>query len=125
MFILFVNDVKDIINTNDLSEDDLNLLSVYILLFADDIALFTTNANSLQSLINNISMYSLKRGLKINVSKTKICIFEKKKSQCNFVWSINGDNVEIVDSFCYLGVKFYYTGNMNDATRYKIQETLF
>ena len=62
-------------------------------------------------------MYSLKWGLKINVNKTKICIFEKKKSRCNFVFSINNVNIDIVDSFCYLGVSFHYNGNMNNAVK--------
>ena len=62
-------------------------------------------------------MYSLNWGLKINVSKTKVCIFEKRKSRCNYVWYINGSELDIVDSFCYLGVKFYYTGNMIYAVK--------
>ena len=79
------------------------------------ILLFTTNPDTLQSLLDELYVYSLKWGLKINVSKTKICIFEKRKSRHNFVWSINDENIEIVDSFCYLGVKFWYTGNFTKA----------
>lgn len=117
LFILFVNDVKNVININDLADSDLNLLSAYMLLFADDIVIFTINEESLQALLNNIYVYSLNWGLKINVYKTKICIFEKRKSRCNFIWSINGSNIEVVDSFCYLGIRFYYTGNMNFSVK--------
>ena len=117
LFILFVNDVKNIIDFNDLTENDLNLLSAYMLLFADDIVIFTTSEESLQALLNNLNVYSLNWGLKINVSKTKVCIFEKRKSRCNYVWYINGSELDIVDSFSYLGVKFYYTGNMMYAVK--------
>ena len=65
-------------------------------MFADDMVLFTTDKNSLQMLLN---------GLKINVEKSKICIFEKRKSIHNFVWAINNKELEIVENF-YLGVKF-------------------
>ena len=79
--------------------------------FADDIALFTTNPNSLQLKIDNLFHYSTKWGLKNNVNKTKICIFEKRKQRHNHKWKIDNEKREIVDIFCYLGVRFY-TGNM-------------
>ena len=97
LFILFINDVKDCIDNNNLTENDMRLLSIYMLLFADDIALFTTNPESLQLQLNAIYDYSCKWGLKINVKKTKLCIFEKKKSSCLFKWNINNENVEKVD----------------------------
>ena len=75
-----------------------------MLLFADDIALFTTNQESLQLQLNSIYQYSCKWGLKINVNKTKICIFEKRKSTCLYSWTINQQALEIVDEFCYLGL---------------------
>ena len=115
LFILFINDIKNCIDFENLTEKDLNLLSVFMLLFADDIAIFTTSPDSLQSQLNAIQHYSGKWGLKINVNKTKICIFERKKSACNFRWYINQDPVEIVDEFCYLGIKFHYTGNLTKA----------
>ena len=48
-----------------------------MLLFADDIALFTTDSNSLQAQLDAIQRYSRKWGLKIIVAKTKIYKFEK------------------------------------------------
>ena len=81
LFILFINDIKDCINVQNLSNADLHLLSVFMLIFADDIVLFTTNPVSLQNQLNNLYLYSTKWGLKININKTKICIFEKTKMQ--------------------------------------------
>ena len=73
IFILFLNDI-----TNKLTESDLNCLTFFILLCADDIAVFITAPNSLQSQLNAIHEYSRELGLKI-VNKTKVCIFEKRK----------------------------------------------
>jgi len=58
---------------------------MFMLLFADDIALFTTDPTSLQNQLDAVASYSNMWGLKINVNKTKICIFEKKKSNHHFV----------------------------------------
>ena len=81
-------------------------------MFADDLILFSTSSASLQVMLDSVYEYSDKWGLKINVNKTKVCIFEKRKQVHNEKWNINGENVEIVDTFCYLGAKFVYNGNM-------------
>ena len=66
LFILFINDVQDNINVNNLSEYDINQLCIFLLLFADDIVLFTTNPRSLQLQLNSLYEFSQKWGLKIN-----------------------------------------------------------
>ena len=93
------------------------LLSKYIILFADDIVLFTTDPVSLQAQIDNIYQYSVKWGLTINVKKTKVCIFEKRRSNHDNQFYINGEQVEIEDSFIYLGIKFNHLGTFTDAIK--------
>ena len=88
-----------------------------MLLFADDIVLFTTNKFSLQSQLDNIYHYSCKWGLTINVNKTKLCVFETRKSQSNFQWYINDVAIEKVDNFCYLGINFTSNGSMSQAVK--------
>jgi len=88
-----------------------------MILFADDIVLFTTDPNSLQSQIDAVHHYSVKWGLKINISKTKICVFEKKKQNVYPDFYIDNETIETVDKFVYLGIKFTYTGNMQNAVR--------
>ena len=46
LFSLFINDVQDNINVNNMSEYDINQLCIFLLLFVDDIVLFTTNPRS-------------------------------------------------------------------------------
>ena len=79
--ILFILSINDIASTNDyncFTQDDLELLSRYLILFADDIVLFTTDSASLQTQIDNSYRYSLKLGLKINVAKTNMCFLENE-----------------------------------------------
>ena len=53
LFILFINDVFKTINLNDLTGKDVDL-SMYMILFADDIVLFTTNQLSLQAQLDAV-----------------------------------------------------------------------
>lgn len=117
LFILFVNDIVDSVDYNLLTDKDLDLLSMFLILFADDIVLFTTDPKSLQSQIDCLYQYSIKWGLNINVSKTKVCIFEKRKQNCNLNFYINGEMLEIINSFTYLGVTFTNTGNFTNAVK--------
>ena len=86
-------------------------------MFADDIVLFTTDPVSLQSQIDSIYQYSERWSLKINISKTKLCVFEKRKLSNYPAIFVNNEIIEQVDCFTYLGVKFWYTGNMTHAVK--------
>ena len=117
LFFLFINDITENLNFNTLVDSDFELLSKFLILFADDIVLFTTDPVSLYSQIDSIYYFSVKWDLKINVDKIKICVFESHKSKNTHKFFIEGREIEIVDSFTYLGIKFYYTGSFNLAFR--------
>ena len=80
LFILFINNIDSCINTDQLTENDVNLLSMYLLLFADDIVLFTTDPKSLQAQIDNVHNYSTRCKLKINVKRQNY-VYLKRKSK--------------------------------------------
>ena len=95
----------------------------YICLFLQTIyiyiAIFTTDTQSLQSLVNNIYTYSNNWGLKINVSKTNVCggFLKKRRNRYNFEWFIHTDKIEEVVNCCYLRVLFSKTGNLKLAVK--------
>jgi tetratricopeptide (TPR) repeat protein len=97
---------------------------MYLILFADDMVLFTTDPESLQAQLSNLCNYSTKWGLNINVNKTKLCIFEKRKSAEHMDFYINAEKVERVDCFTYLGLKLYYTGNLLYAVNALYEQAL-
>jgi len=86
LFILFINDIKSCFDLTKLTPSAIARLYIYMLLFADDIDLFTTEPHSLQTQLDCINNYSIMLGLKINVKKAKVCIFEKRKTRNNFVY---------------------------------------
>lgn len=75
LFVLYVNDINDSLDFNNLTESDFNRLASYLFVFADDIALFTADKNSLLAKLDALHRYFIRLGITINVSKTKVCIF--------------------------------------------------
>ena len=69
--------MSDITDLDAMSEKDLELLSIYMIVFADDIVLFTTDHVSLQAQLDSLYQYSCKQGLEINFNKRKKCKFKK------------------------------------------------
>lgn len=87
------------------------------MLFADDMMLISTDPLQLQTLLNTLHTYTNKWGLQVNINKTKICVFRKRKTPVTHKWSYNGLDIEVVDEFCYLWMKFVYNGNLKTATK--------
>ena len=78
------------------------LQEIFLLLFADDIVLFSTSSG-LQNQLNNLERASKKLGLSVNLKKTKVMVFRKgghlAKSE---KWYYNSSEIEIVNSYKYL-----------------------
>ena len=55
-------------------------LLIAILMFADDIALFSYSPRGLQHQLNILQEFCTARGLKVNVQKTKTMVFESRKT---------------------------------------------
>ena len=58
--------------------------------FADDIALVAPTPNALQSILTTLDEWCMNNGIAINISKTKIMHFRKKRQPCstfNFIYS--------------------------------------
>ena len=59
----------------------LSELLIAILLFADDIALFSYTTKGLQRQLDILHAFCPDKGSKVNVQKTKTMVFEHQKSQ--------------------------------------------
>lgn len=80
------------------------------MLFADDAILIAQNPQSLQSLLNDISKYCIEWGLRINIKKTKIMIFELGRPT-HYDFYFNGTKIDEVESFKYLGLHIFKNNN--------------
>ena len=88
-------------------------------MYADDTILVADSANDLQEAMDCLNVYCKKWDIKINIDKTKIVIFTNRKKRENANFNFNGQLIDIVDNFKYLGVLFSRNGSfhMNNVER--------
>ena len=79
--------------------------------FADDLALLSSIRRQLQLKNERLSNASHGTGLKINITKTKVMRFNAASEEKVIV---NGEELEDVDSFVYLGAKVSIAGGADD-----------
>ena len=83
--------------------------------YADDTTLMTESKEELKNLLMKVKEQSEKPGLKFNIQKTKIIASGPITS-----WQINGENVETVSDFIFLGSEI----NKDDECRHEIKRRL-
>ena len=110
---MYINDVFEHLKTG--IEVDFDQLSIFMLMFADDMILISKTAAGLQLLLNQLHSYCNEWNLTVNVNKTKTVIFCKRKSNHNLEFRYGNFVIDIVDSYVYLGVKFNYNGKYKVA----------
>ena len=77
---------------------------VKALRFADDQAMLANKEEHLQHIMDELNRTSEEYGMKINIKKTKVMrISREAKGEKNMKITINGEEVEQVTEFCYLG----------------------
>ena len=73
--------------------------------YADDTTIMAESKEELKSLLMKVKEESEKAGLKLNIQKTKIMAFGPITS-----WQIDGETVETVTDFIFLGFKITADG---------------
>ena len=81
-------------------------LVAFALLHADDTTLMAESEEELKSLLMKVKEESEKVGLKLNIQKTKIMASGPFTS-----WEIDGETVETVSDFIFLGSKITADGD--------------
>ena len=64
----------------------------------------------------------MKMKLTVNVNKTKVLVFSKRKCQQNFDCTLNGEGLDVIDSYTYLGITFKYNGSFVDARKRLVEQ---
>jgi len=102
------------------------------ILFVDDTVLLAESIKDLQKLVKEFSTVCVRRKLKVNVSKSKVMVFERRKSeviefadqyrmrvesqkQCKIM--MNGQIMEEVNEFKYRGSVLWKYGSMEGEIR--------
>ena len=83
--------------------------------YADDITLMAESENELKSLLMKVKVESDKVGLKLNIQKTKIMATSPTTS-----WEIDGETVETVSDFIFLGSKITPDGDCSHEIKRRL-----
>ena len=76
----------------------------------------------MQSVLNIFQSYCDKWKLTVNVNKTKVLVFSKRKCQKNFNFTLNGEKLDVIDSYTYLGITFKCNGWFVDARKRFVEQ---
>ena len=71
------------------------------------------NESDLQLALNSMQQYCNDWKLVVNVKKTKVVIFSKGKVEKHINFMYNGERVEVVDNYTYLGITLNFNSNYN------------
>ena len=83
--------------------------------YADDTTIMTESKAELKSLLMKVKGESEKAGLKLNIQKTKIMASGPFTS-----WQIDGEKVEIVTDFIFLGSKITADGDCSHEIKRRL-----
>ena len=113
LFAMFINDLNDFLQSKDVGITLENLL-LAVLLFADDMVVFSESRKGLQNGLDALSDYCDKWGLTVNVSKTK-CVAFRRGGRIGALdrWKYKSDEIETVSHFKYLGFVFGSSGKFS------------
>ena len=104
LFCLFINDLISEINDLNLGID-IGTRQISILVFADDIVLIGDSENKLQAMLSHVQVWCKKWRLSVNKDKTKVVHFRnRRKKETGFKFMFDGDEIEKVSQYKYLGV---------------------
>ena len=115
LFNIFINDlpgeIESVTNENELK---LSNTSISSLLFADDLSILSLSKEDLQNKLDTLQSYCTKWGLKVNLQKTKIMIFNKSGATIKkHKFRLLDTDIESVASYTYLGFIFIPSGKMH------------
>ena len=115
LFNLYIDDIKEIF---DSSCDPVCILKKPLshFLYADDLALISTTQSGLNNCLAKLEKFSKTWQLELNLSKCKVLVFNYSgKLLKGMKFTFNGIALEVVQSYCYLGIDFICCGSFRTA----------
>ena len=117
LFSMFLNDMENILSNDDETGVELEHgLKLYLVMFADDMTIFSETRKGLQNGLDALHVYCNRWGLTVNVDKTK-CVAFKKGGRSGKLdkWKYNGQDIETVTQFKYLGLVLGSSGKFTKS----------
>ena len=87
------------------------------LIWADDVLILSESEQALQNMLNNLHNFSEINGLKVNLDKTRIMIFNKSGRHIRKRFLHGGTSVETTREYKYLGFKITPPGEIHSGLK--------
>ena len=81
-----------------------------ILLYADDVVLFSETSEELQEMLNVVSEYGKDFQVRFSEDKSKVMIMNEEETDKDKVWELGGNVIRSTREYMYLGVKVSIEG---------------
>lgn len=112
LFGLYIDHIQQYLNgfIRYIDAPRLNTTPIPALLYADDLALISESKCGLQTSLEVLEYFCSTKGLSVNLEKTKILVFNDNRSLSRIAeedkFMLDGKNVEVTDTYTYLGIIF-------------------
>ena len=109
LFGIYINELETFLQEHTQETDGclLHQVLISILLFVDDIVLLCSSPEGLQRHLDALALFCELRKLTVNLSKTKVMIFNGTKKTSDLCFLFKGEEVEITSTYTYLQVPFF------------------
>ena len=114
LFKIFINDLPRIFD-EDCDAVSLGDCNLNCLMYADDVILLSKSEIGLQNCLEKLEAYCKRWCLDININKTKTIVFNKTGKLLPYKFYFDGELIENVKTYKYLGVVFAASGSFSHA----------
>ncbi len=91
------------------------------LLYVDDLLIISETQHGLQTSLNKLHKYCQTWQLWVNIKKTKVIIFRKRKTCDKYIFKYGTETLVIADKYTYLGLTFNNNGSFSEVV-YNLKE---
>ena len=130
LFSIYLNDLEEHLRFDRINGIKLVLhtdkvflfLKIFVLLYADDTALLAESREDLQTALNSFEQYRQTWKLAVNIEKTKIVVFGRRKTKSELGFYFNNQKLEIGKQFKNLGVIFSRSGSLHATIKHNCEQ---
>ena len=135
LFALFINYLTEYVSTaygglniaqscypSIINSEDIVLLKLFVLLYADDTIILVENEIELQLALNKVYEYCMMFKLFVNTTKTKIIVFSRGKVRRIPTFHYGTHVVEVVSDYVFLGITMNYNNKNEKAIRKQLDQ---
>ncbi len=112
---LYLNVVHSLFNDIDVKPLNLAKQLIGCLLYADNLLIISETQHGLQTSLNKLNKYCQTWQLRVNIKKTKVVIFRKRKTSDKYIFKYGTEILVIADKYTYLGLTFINNSSFSEA----------